>query len=206
MAHDDDEVGGDKLNNFGSEFASAGIGVIGGVLSIGLAVGLLAADLGLGPFFLFAQADSMEIDLSLLGKITPWVFSIALTGLLYGMWETISLSYSKNWLKALAILINFGDTLTDVGGANWLITRSPEAGQQFWPPPGTGAQETWAIYILGAMCFLHEPLLGWLLAKYKNAVDPAAEFGDVGVGEKVEIGLVKIAGAILNSVKFIGKL
>jgi len=205
MAHDDDEVGGDKLNNFGSEFASAGIGVISGTLSIGLATILIGADLALGPFFLFAQADNMDISLSLLGKLTPWVFSIALTGLLYGMWETISLSYSKNWLKVLAVLINVGDTLTDIGGANWLITRNPDAGQQFWPPPGTDPKKVYVIYGIGIMCFLHEPLLGWLLAKYRKAIDPAEQFGQAGFGEKIEVVFVKLAGSILNFVKFAGK-
>ena len=55
-------------------------------------------------------------------------------------------------------------------------------------------------------CFFHEPLLGWLLGKYTAAVDPAAQYGDPGFGEKMEIALVKGAGVLMNIVKFIGKM
>lgn len=203
---EDDPVGGDALNRAANEFALSFIGTWSGFLGMFLAAALIVADLSLGPFFLYAQADHNGIELGLVAKITPWVFSVALTGLLYALWETIGARYTKQWIKWLAVAINIGDTLTDIGGANWLFTHDPKAGQSFLPPPGTPTQSIILIYVLGIACFFHEPLLGWLLGHYQGAVDAAAEYGEPTWGEKVELFLVKFGGVLMNTVKFFGKM
>jgi hypothetical protein len=203
---DDDPVGGDGLNRAANEVTTGFIGTWGGVLALALAAILLVADLGLGPFFLYAQAEHNGVELNLAAKATPWIFSVAMTGLLYALWETIGIRYSKQWIKWLAVAINIGDSLTDIGGANYLFTHDPEAGQKFWPPVGTPTQQVVLIYALGIACFFHEPLLGWLLGRYTAAIDTAAEFGDPGFGEKMEAFLVKSAGLLMNTVKFVGKM
>lgn len=203
---EDDPVGGDGLNRAANEFTTGFIGTWGGALALALAAMLLAADLALGPFFLYAQAETNGVELNWLAQATPWVFSIAMTGLLYALWETVGIKYSKLWIKIMAIVVNVADTLTDIGGANYLFTGDTAAGQRFWPPEGTPTQQIVMIYVLGIACFFHEPLLGWLLGKYEGAVDTAAEYGDPGFGEKMEIFLVKAAGVLMNLVKFIGKM
>lgn len=207
MPHrEEDPTGGDGLNRLANEFTTGFIGVWGGFLALALAGILLVADLGLGPFFLYAQAQHNGVQLNLMAIATPWVFSVAMTGLLYALWETIGIRYSKRWIKVLALAINIADTLTDIGGANFLFTHDPEAGQKFWPPEGTPTQQVVMIYALGIACFFHEPLLGWLLGRYTAAVDTAAEYGDPGAGEKLEEALVKGAGWLMNTVKFVGKM
>ena len=129
-----------------------------------------------------------------------WMFSISTTGLQYALWEGKH-SKSRTWTRLLAWFIAIADTLTDLGGANVLLSGDPQAADNFFPPTENADLYLWfAVILLSVVCLLHEPALSLFLG-----IEQGKANSGLGAhwGAKAEAGFIVLAGWLFSIVRIV---
>lgn len=186
-------LGGDKLTLGTYRVGGVLLGLFIGGLLFGLTVVLMAGDLGLTPFFWFAQAESRSVSVNSIGEITAWIWSVGLTGMQYALLQQ-GVPGRRKGILAFAGLIMLIDTFTDIGAFNAIFLNDPTAGSQIFLPAGQPTEHYWFSYAAGAACMIHEPVLAILLDLRQRALQRET-------GESIQAALIYAAGLLLNIVK-----
>lgn len=176
-----------------------GVSVLGGTLF------LLALDLMLSVSLMISQSAGQQLpdapwdrfmfsvfgtgsDLSLWGKIIPWLFSVGTTGLIYALWNPPP-GVQRTWVTWVGWAMALMDTATDVGGLNAFMTGDPQAGTQIFPE-GMPSIYLFFDFVAAVACLGQEPLLKVLLGQQKARANmPTAD-----PGAPIERGLLNISG------------
>lgn len=129
-----------------------------------------------------------------------WMFSISTTGLQYALWEGRH-GASRIWVRSLAWFIAGADTLTDLGGANVLLTGNRQAADDIFPSFDNPDPMLWfAVIVLSLVCLLHEPALSLFLGIEQSKANSGL---GTHMGAKAEAGFIVLAGWLFSIVRII---